>query len=426
MKDKMIRTLKEELKPALGCTEPIAIALATANAARHFKGTIDHIELELSGNILKNAMGVGIPGTGMIGIEIAAALGAVAGDAGRGLEVLESITREDVQIASSLKDEGRVRIGLTTRPEKLYVLGRLVGQDGFMVEAEIVDVHDRLTRISDSNGTLFEREEESAKVLPITSETAVLDVASIIDFALTTEVADVEFILESTRLNGALAEEGLSGEWGLQVGKAIQRQMEQGVLSEDYKNFALMNTAAAIDARMDGSKLAAMSNSGSGDQGITASVPVLSAWQKIRGTDEQLIRALVLSNLIPIHIKRQLGRLSALCGATVAGVGAAVAVVYLLGGSREQMVMAMQNQIGGITGLFCDGAKNSCAVKAANSVDAAFNSAMIALNGKGIQGYEGINDRDIEKTISNMARLGNEGMKRTDEMILEIMLEKTN
>lgn len=426
MKNAMNRTLREELKPALGCTEPIAIALAAAHAARNLGGAVDRIELELSANILKNAMGVGIPGTGMIGIEIAAALGAISGDAKKGLEVLAGVSREDTQAAAAMKESGKITVRLTSRPEKLYVLARLIESGGDWVEAEICNVHDRLTRIERSTGLVFRLDEEAKPGVLLPNEQVSLSVADILEYALTVDPETVAFVLETARLNGELSEEGLTGDWGLQVGKALKRQMEMGVLSNDFKSDALMRTAAAIDARMDGSSLPAMSNSGSGDQGITASVPVAAVWKRVNGSREQLIRALVISNLIPIHIKRRLGRLSALCGATVAGVGAAAAVVYLLGGNREQMVMAMQNQIGGITGLFCDGAKNSCAVKAANSVDAAFNSAVIALNGHGIMGYEGINDDDIEKSIMNMARLGSEGMVQTDRMILEIMLEKTH
>ena len=305
------------------------------------------------------------------------------------------------------------------------MIGRLIAEDGSYVEAEIVNVHDRLERIASDKGEIFKLEEKKEKVVELKSEDLKTSVKEIYDFAMSVDLEEVRFVLEGVKLNGALAEDGLSKAYGLQVGRAIQRSIEKGILSNDYKNSALMNTAAAIDARMAGSKLAAMSNSGSGDQGITAFVPVISVWKKLDGNEEQLIRALVLSNLIPIHIKKQLGRLSAICGATVAGVGAAVGIVYLLGGNYDQMVMAIQNQIGGITGLFCDGAKNSCAVKAANSVDAAFNAATIALNGFGIQGYEGIVDDDVEMSIQNMAVLGSEGMKRTDEMILEIMVNKT-
>jgi L-cysteine desulfidase len=426
VKDFMIRTLRQELKPALGCTEPIAIALATAHAAKHFNGELKAIELELSGNMLKNAMGVGIPGTdGKIGIDLAAVLGVVAGNADKALEALEDITKEDVDKSVEITKKDIVTINVSSRPEKLYVYGKLIAEDGSFVEAEIINVHDRLVSITSDKGVIFQLEEKEETAVEIKSEDLKTSIKDIYDFAMSVDIEEVRFVLEGMKLNVALAEDGLNKAYGLQVGRAIQSNIEKGVLSDDYKNSALMNTAAAIDARMAGSKLAAMSNSGSGDQGITAFVPVATIWKKIEGTEEQLIRALVLSNLVPIHIKKQLGRLSAICGATVAGVGAAVGTVYLLGGTYEQMLMAINNQIGGITGLFCDGAKNSCAMKAANSVDAAFNAAVTALNGFGIQGYEGIVDYDVEKSIQNMAVLGSEGMQRTDEMILEIMVNKT-
>ena len=425
MRDYLIKTLRMELKPALGCTEPIAIALATASAGDYFNGEIAKIELELSGNILKNAMGVGIPGTGMIGIDLAAILGAIAGKAQKGLEVLEDINQSDIDRSVKIKEKDIVTIEVSKRPEKLYIRGRIYNSEGKWVEAEIVDVHDQVTRIESDTGILFERELNKDDSVMNSDEDHIISVRAIYDFALSVDLEAVDFVLEGVKLNSALSEVGLQRDWGLKVGKSIQRSIEKGYMSDDYKNYSMMKTAAAVDARMDGSKLAAMSNSGSGDQGITAIVSVYSAWEKMNLSEEKLIRALVISNLMPIHIKRKLGRLSALCGATVAGVGAAAGIVYLLDGDFNQIVKAMNNQIGGITGLFCDGAKTSCSFKAANSIDAAFNSAFAALEGNGIRGYEGIIDDDIEKSINNMARLGNEGMRETDKMILDIMIEKT-
>lgn len=424
MREHLIKTLRMELKPALGCTEPIAIALATAAAGEYFKGEIAKIELELSGNILKNAMGVGIPGTGMIGIDLAAILGAIAGNAQKGLEVLENINQTDIEKSVKIKKKDIVAIEISKRPEKLYIRGRIYDSEGQWVEAEVVDVHDQVTRIESNTGLLFEREMGTENSL-INSDDKVITAKAIYDFAVSVDLESVDFVLEGVKLNSALSEEGLHGDWGLKVGKSLQRSIEKGYMCDDYKNYSVMMTAAAVDARMDGSKLAAMSNSGSGDQGITAIVSVYSAWEKMKLDEEKLIRALLISNLMPIHIKRKLGRLSALCGATVAGVGAAAGIVYLLDGDYDQIIKAMNNQIGGITGLFCDGAKTSCSFKVANSIDAAFNSAFAALEGNGIRGYEGIIDDDIEKSIRNMARLGNEGMYETDKMILDIMVEKT-
>jgi L-cysteine desulfidase len=425
MKDYLIRTLRQELKPAQGCTEPVAIALAAAYAAKHMTGKMKKIELELSGNMLKNAMGVGIPGTGMIGIDIAAILGVIAGKSESALEVLEAVTPEDVKKSVEMRALDMVKISISTRPEKLYIRARIISEDGHWVEAEIIDVHDQLVRITSDSETIFEKQKEEKAVHVIGNEDKQTSVKEIYDFAMSVDVEDVRFILEGVKLNKALAEDGLDKDYGLQVGKSIRRSIEKGWLTEDYKTYALMNTAAAVDARMDGSKLAAMSNSGSGDQGITAYVPVFSTWEKLGKSEDELIRALVLSNLLPIHMKKKLGRLSALCGATVAGVGASAGIVYLLGGNYDQTIQAMKNQIGGITGLFCDGAKTSCALKVANAVDASYNSALTALSGFGIQGYEGIIDEDIEKSITNMASLGNEGMRRVDEMILDIMVKKT-
>ena len=423
MKDYLIRRLKEELKPALGCTEPIAIALAAANSAKHIKGELSAIELELSGNILKNAMGVGIPGAGMTGIDIAAILGAISGNPEKGLEVLEDITSDDVEKGKLIKENDIVTVKVSERPEKLYIRARIYNQEDKWVETEIIDIHDRIVSIKSENEVFFEKVKEEEKI-ELESDEKEITVKTIYDFAMDVDIDKVRFILDAVKLNSILSEEGLKGEWGLQVGKSIKKSIEKGILQEDYKNFSLMNTAAAADARMDGSKLAAMSNSGSGNQGITATMPVYSVWLKAKKSEEKLIRALLLSNLIPIHMKKSLGRLSALCGATIAGVGASAGIVYLLGGDYDQMIKAMKNQIAGITGLFCDGAKTSCALKVASSVDCAFDAAIVALNDFGVRGFEGFNDDDIEKTIKNMARLGNEGMAKTDHMMLDIMIEK--
>ncbi|BEP29081.1 L-cysteine desulfidase family protein [Helicovermis profundi] len=420
-----IKTLKKELKPALGCTEPIAIALATSKASKYIDGEIVKIDLELSGNILKNAMGVGIPGTGLIGIDLAAILGMIAGNSDKGLEVLADINDRDVKESVLLREKQIVKINVTSREEKLYIKATLYNKLGESATVEIVNIHDNIVKIETDKEIIFEKEIEGKIANQIKDEEFITTVKDIWDFALNVDINDVDFILEGVKLNKALSEDGLKNKYGLQVGLNIKKNIDNGFLSSDYKNYPLMMTTAAIDARMDGSKLAAMSNSGSGDQGITAFIPVYSMWQKLDLSEDKLIRALLLSNLIPIHIKKNLGRLSALCGATVAGVGASAGYVYLHEGTYEQMIKAMANQIGGITGIFCDGAKTSCSLKVANSVDAAYTSAILGLNDKGVSGYEGIIDDDIEKTILNMATLGSKGMEKVDKMILEIMVAKT-
>lgn len=424
MKNYLIRTLKNELKPALGCTEPIAISLACAKAKDYIEGEITNIDLELSGNIIKNAMGVGIPGTnGMIGIDLAAILGVVAGDSSKKLEVLKNITDKDLEKSLDIRLKNIVNIKVSDRKEKLYISAKVFSENNW-VRVEIVDIHDNIVTIESKEGSIFKKEIENQTLSEIKSEELETSVIDIWNFINDVDIDEIRFILEGVRLNKALSDDGLNNKYGLEVGRNIKDNIQSGALSSDVKNYTLMITTAAVDARMDGSNLPAMSNSGSGDQGITAFMPVYSMWEKLNLSEEKLIRALALSNLIPIHIKRSLGRLSALCGATVASVGVTSAYVYLLGGGYDKIVMAMKNQIGGITGIFCDGAKTSCSLKVANSVDGAYTSAMIAMNSKGISKYEGIIDEDIEKTIQNMATLGNVGMEKVDKMILDIMVSK--
>ena len=437
----IIDIIHREVKPALGCTEPIAVALAVAKAVEIISENCPSctqgwrrsanfkIDVEVSSNILKNAMGVGIPGTGMVGIPVAAALGAVCGESALGLEVVKNASAQDVARAKELVDTKSVHVGIADTDRLLYVKAT-VSLEGTSASAEvdphayavIEDDHDRIVETSFADHILMSSESGAASVDTGTKDYG-LSVKEIYDFARTAAYEDIAFILEDRTLNYALALEGLHGEYGLQVGKSI-RENQKGVFGSDYLSYAMGLTAAASDARMAGCTLPAMSNSGSGNQGITVSMPIIAYAIKYNVDDERLARALILSNLVAIHIKSYLGKLSALCGCVVASTGSACGVVYLEGGGYEQICAAIQNMAGNITGMVCDGAKVGCAMKVASGVSCAVQSAVLALRGTCIPSTDGIIEDDVEKTIRNLGKIGSVGMKATDRMILDIMLCK--
>ena len=442
----IITLIKKEVKPALGCTEPIAVALAVAKAMEVMEENCPQkgepegkcttaadwrtegnykVTALVSGNILKNGMGVGIPGTGMVGLHIASALGAVCGKSCYGLEVLNDVCDATVELAKQMVEGNKVTVGLAETDLKLYVKAS-VEIDGHCAYAVIEKDHDNIVEtgfdgkavtLADSGSSEDTAESKSTLDYGLT-------VKEILEFASTVPYEDIEFILESRTLNLALANEGIKGSYGLKVGYAISLDANREVFGGDFLSYAMAMTAAASDARMAGCTLAAMSNSGSGNQGITVTMPVIAYSIRYGTNDEQLARALVLSHLIAIHIKGYLGKLSALCGCVIASTGASCGLVYLRGGDYEQICAAIKNMIGNITGMVCDGAKVGCAMKVASGVSSALQSAVLAREGICISEYDGIIEKDIEKTIQNLGRIGSIGMQHTDNMILDIMVCK--
>ena len=433
----IIGLIQKEVKPALGCTEPIAVALAVAKAMEIIESGFDDpaprwrwqndykLKIEVSGNILKNGMGVGIPGTGMVGLHIAAALGAVCGKSCYGLEVLQEVSDEAVNISKDIVKKGNVTVGLADTELKLYVKAT-VEYHGHIAYAIIENDHDKIveTGYDDKIETFKNNNADTEDIDQKSTLDYGLTVKEILDFASNVSYDDISFILESRTLNMALAQEGMKGEYGLKVGYAISLDANREVFGTDFLSYAMALTAAASDARMAGCTLPAMSNSGSGNQGITVTMPVIAYSQRYGTTDEELARALVLSHLVAIHIKGYLGKLSALCGCVIASTGAACGLVYLRGGDYEQICAAIKNMIGNITGMVCDGAKVGCAMKVASGVSSALQSAVLAREGICISAHDGIIENDIEKTIQNLGRIGSVGMQHTDNMILDIMVCK--
>ncbi|MBR1636301.1 MAG: serine dehydratase subunit alpha family protein [Bacteroidales bacterium] len=441
--EKIIALLHREVKPALGCTEPIAVALAVSKAVEiisdncasrcpeGWRLTADfRIDVAVSGNILKNGMGVGIPGTGRVGLPVAAALGAVCGDSRRNLEVLADLTDVAVKRALELVEGQKVTISVADTDHLLYVKATVCANGQAQASAEvnpqayaiIEDDHDRIVETCFADRILMSSESAAGLSGPDEGEETP-SVREILDFANNAPFADIAFILEDRSLNLALAREGLAGNYGMNVGKTI-RENQQEVFGDDFLSFAMGLTAAASDARMAGSTLPAMSNSGSGNQGITASMPVIAYALKYNIDDERLARALILSNLVAIHIKHYLGKLSALCGCVVASTGSSCGIVYLQGGGYDTICAAIKNMAGNITGMVCDGAKVGCAMKVASGVSCAVQSAVLALRGTCIPSTDGIIDDDVEKTIRNVGAIGSAGMKHADRMIMDIMLCK--
>lgn len=418
-RQQIIRLLQREVVPAMGCTEPIAVALCVAKATETLGLLPEKIHLRLSGNIIKNAMGVGIPGTRMIGLPIAVALGALIGKSEYSLEVLRDVTPEAVEIGKQYIDERRIDISLAPdAPSNLYIEAMAIA-DGSTAHCIISGAHTKFTLIEKDGEVVFseldaERSDEQTATDPE------LNMHTVYEFAITSPLEEIEFIAEAKRLNLAAANQALKEDYGHNLGSTV-KDYGQHLFGNTPLSHAISLTSAACDARMGGAPVAVMSNSGSGNQGITATMPVVSYAIDINATEEQTIRALTLSHLTSIYIKQSLGRLSALCGCVVASTGASAALVYLMGGNFDQTCDAVKNMIANLTGMICDGAKPSCSMKISSGVSTAMMSAMLAMKGYSVTSAEGIISEDVDRTIHNLTSIGRDAMKATDRMVLDIM-----
>lgn len=416
--------LLRELVVALGCTEPVAVAYAAALAREHVRGAeVVAVDILASGNVVKNAMAVTIPGTGHCGVDMAAALGVVAGDAAKNLEVLSGIDEDDIRAAEELVGRGAVHVRVADSDRKLYIEVNIRTTDS-CAKAVVADEHTRVDRVEVDGRVVTHGEDGRPQLAANGAELAFLSIDSIWEFVQMADLRDLDIVRRSIDLNGAIAAEGLRNPYGLQVGRMIRENVGQGILGDDIVNHATALTAAAADARMAGCPLPVVSNSGSGNQGISATVPVLAVGDRLGATEEKILRAVTLSHLIAIFIKSRFGRLSALCGATVSGTGAACGMTYLLGGGVDAVKMAIQNMLGNVTGMLCDGAKPGCALKVATCTNAAAQSALMAVRGFGIKPTDGIIETSPVHSIDNLCRIGNQGTIEMDKIILDIMLNK--
>ena len=418
--DAYIRILKKELIPAMGCTEPIAVAYAAAKAAEVLGTPPEHIEIGCSGNIIKNVAGVVVPHSGgQRGVNIAAILGALGGDATRKLEVLETVREEHRQKARELLQSDYCQCHLVKKVPNLYILVKATA-DGHTAQVEIRDQHTHITRIT-KDGRVIVGGPRPAVTADHNEDYALLNVRDIIDFADTVHIDDVKEILErQIRMNSNISREGLAHSYGADVGKILLKSY-----GGDIKIRAAAAAAAGSDARMGGCSLPVVINSGSGNQGITVSLPVIEFAAELGVPRERLYRALALSNLIAVHQKQYIGNLSAFCGAVSAASGSGAGITYLYGGNYETISHTITNTIANVGGIVCDGAKSSCAAKIASAVNAAVMASCMSFQNREFQPGEGLVKENVEKTIRSVGRLGKKGMSATDEEILRIMTEKS-
>lgn len=421
--DKFIDILEKEMIPALGCTDPVGVAYAAAYAKKYTKGKLLSISGELSANIIKNAAAVCIPKTdGKCGISLAVALGAFGGKAEKGLEVLSEITEEDVKNAEEFIEKGLIDLTVSQNSKKLFIKVIVKTEQ----DEAIVTIEDSYTGITsvmvnqiniftDSNKERVEETELSYNILSL---------ESILNFAEEVPLDKLEIIKKAVKMNMAIAEEGFSSNYGVSVGKSIKSFVNDGKMGEDFISTAMMWTAAATDARMAGCEIPVISNTGSGNQGLASTVPVISISKKMNVSFEKMIRAVTISSLVTIYIKDKLGALSAVCGAVIAGTGTSCGVVYLLGGGKDKMLAAMQSTLGDITGMLCDGAKAGCALKVATCTNTGVMAALMAMDNNGIKGTDGIVGFSEEQTIANFIKVATEGMNKMDHVILDIILKK--
>lgn len=419
----IIDLIQQEVKPAIGCTEPIAVALAVAKAKEVLGAVPERIEVLLSTNMLKNAMAVGIPGTGMVGLPIAIAMGAIVGKSEYGLQVLKEMTPEAVEQGKAMIAGNIMNVMLKDNiTEKLYI--EVNAQTGFdKVQVIITREHSRISHIEKNGEVLHHLNDENLNE-DGQSNQLTLSFHKVYEFAIESPIEELRFILKTAKMNTAAANESMKGNYGHNVSQTVSSGNKFNLMGSSVFTRMLSVTAAACDARMAGAMFPVMSNSGSGNQGIAATLPVSVFAEESGSSEDELIRALVLSHLMTIYIKQSLGRLSGLCGAVVATTGSSCGITYLMGGSREQIGFAIKNMIGNIAGMICDGAKPSCALKVSNGVSTATLSAMMAMDNKVLSSIEGITDEDVDQTIFNLTDIGRDGMVETDKMVLDIMTHK--
>ena len=421
----LIRAVKQNVKPAVGCTEPVSLALASALAASHLAGRVIRIEAKVSPNLMKNGMGVIVPGTGMVGLPIAAAVGALGGDPLAGVEVLKGAPVEAIAAGKLLLASGKVTVTIQELCEEILYTRVTVYTAEESATVVISGEHTRVSRIEKDGAVLFDAQGEAK---PVDNEQAYhlerFNLEQIVEFAQSVPFDDIGFILDAALLNGELSREGLRAQYGLHIGSTLSRHRDRGLMAKDLLSDIMIRTSAASDARMGGACLPAMSNSGSGNQGITATMPVVVVAEHLGCDSERLARALILSHLTAIYIHHQLPTLSALCAATTAAMGAAAGIAWLIDGSYQSISMAISNMIGDVSGMICDGASNSCAMKVSTSAASAWKAVLMALDNTSVTGNEGIVAHDVEQSISNLCALASQAMQHTDRQIITIMANK--
>jgi L-cysteine desulfidase len=428
MKEKQfLDLLNNEMAVSLGCTEPIAIVIASAYAKQYVKGDkICKISVVASRNVVKNAMSVKIPGTDSCGINLAAALGVIRAGHDKNLEILADLKPEEITKAKEMIFNGLVSVQLSNSKKKLYI-EIIIETEKSKSRVVIEDFHDNIVLIELDGKEINNTGIDIGKTEHSNEKLDFLCLDTIMEFIEDIDTTKLDIIKECIKINREICLDGLINPYGLQVGRnMISNMIKNEFLANDIANYATALTAAGSDARMSGSILPVMSNSGSGNQGISATMPVLAFAESLNANEDTTLRAVTLSNLVTIYIKSILGRLSALCGATISATGACCGITFLMGGGRAEVKSSIQNMMGDLTGMVCDGAKAGCAIKIASCTTAAIQCAVISLEGDTISNTDGIIEKDPEDTINNFCKLGNVGMKNADRIILDIMIKKSN
>lgn len=423
--EKVLRILEEEIVPAEGCTEPIAIAYAAAKAKKILGAIPNKVDIFLSGNIIKNVKSVTIPNSnGMIGIEVAVAMGIIAGNSDKELMVISEVSPEQLKQVENYLEKKIIKTHVFPGDIKLYIRLEIESNEDKVV-LEIKHTHTNLTKIEKNGEVLLNQVCNDGDFNSSLTDRKILSVKYIYDL---TRVIDIDLVKPIFKkvisYNSAIAEEGLTGKYGVNIGKMILNNIEKGIYGNDIRNKAASYASAGSDARMSGCALPVMTTSGSGNQGMTASLPIIKFAAEKDLSEEELIRGLFMSHLMTIHVKTNVGRLSAYCGAICASAGVAASLTYLHGGSYEMVCDAITNILGNLSGVICDGAKASCAMKITSGIYSAFDATMLALQRDALKAKDGIVGEDIEKTIINVGNLAQAGMKGTDEVILKIMTEE--
>jgi len=424
IRERIISLVNKEVVPAIGCTEPMAVALCTAKAATTLGRRPERIEVFLSPNMLKNAMGVGIPGTGMIGLPIAVSLGALIGKPEYELEVLKDLTPATLEQGKRYINDADIDIKLKQgNVDKLYI-EVVCRADNDMAMAIISGSHTHFVYV-ERNGEVVMDNRDGHGGNDEEEDDIQLNFRLVYDFATTAPLDEISFILKTKEYNMKAAEESIKGNYGHCLGKTMDRPLSHGIFGDNIFSHILSRTASACDARMGGAMIPVMSNSGSGNQGICATNPVVVYAMENENTEEELIRALMLSHLTAIYIKQSLGKLSALCGCVVASTGSSCGITYLMGGDYTRICNSVKNMVANLTGMICDGAKPSCALKISSGVSTALLSALLSMEGKCVTSAEGIVDDDVDKCIHNLTSIGADAMRTTDDMVLDIMTHKS-
>lgn len=427
-KNMIINILKNEVVPALGCTEPVSVALCAARAYKVVLGNIEKIVVRVSPNIYKNGMSVGIPGIEMVGLHVAAALGAIGGNPDLGLQVLSEIKSKDVINCKKFLKESKVSVDVEYEMGNFYISCDIFTSIG-KGRCIIKNSHSNIIYFETNGKVLYDKGEgdDAIAVTGISLSEKLKDykLLDIIDEIVNMNLDDIGFMLNGATMNMKMAEVGLNEKCGMQIGKTMKMNIESGIYSDDMYHNVVMMTAAGSDARMSGYFLPVMSSAGSGNQGLTAIIPVVVVGNRIQASDETLCRALAISHITTAYIKQYTGRLSAMCGCGIAAAtGAAVGICYLLNGGEKEIEYTIKNMVGDVSGIICDGAKAGCALKLSTAAGAALKCALLAINKCVVPYDNGIVGITIEDTIKNLGRVSNEGMNITDRVILDIMAQK--